>query len=218
MTEHESPGEIIIYAGAHASGKDTLEAAFTASRPDAVRHVRFTTRDRAPDEIDGQTYHFVSSEQFETLAEQDFFIDYVRNPVSCGGVSRANLITDVRNHRYTSLTMSLEEGLSLYDKLSLEQLAGRVTLFCIAPCTEQTMLYEPDRYLGVLARRLLQRGRTGSGQGVVGRLKVAEDYRKLYIANRDKITLIANEDNKQNEAIEQILRALDLIPAEAANA
>jgi len=62
----------------------------------------------------------------------------------------------------------------------------------------------PDMYLGILARRLLRRGRTGPGQGIVGRLKVAEDYQRLYINNRDKITFIANEDNKQNEALQQI--------------
>jgi len=54
------------------------------------------------------------------------------------------------------------------------------------------------------ARRLLRRGRTGPGQGIVGRLKVAEDYQRLYINNRDKITFIAKEDNKQNEALQQI--------------
>lgn len=82
MIELKTPGEVIIFAGPHGAGKDTLEAACTSSLPDATRHVRYTNRDQAPGEIDGQTYHFVSQEEFDKLIEEDFFFDYVRNPLA----------------------------------------------------------------------------------------------------------------------------------------
>lgn len=198
MREAKAPGEIIIFAGPHGSGKDTIEAAFTASQLGAIRHVRFSSRPQATGEVEGQTYHFVSQEEFDTLAAGGFFLDHVRNPASCGGVSRDGLANDLQVNRFTSLTMNLKEGLSLYNKLTSEQMARRVLLLCIGPCAEDTMIYNPDMYLGILARRMLRRGRIGAGQGLVGRLKVAEEYRRLYIKNQDRITHIANEDNKQS--------------------
>jgi hypothetical protein len=66
------------------------------------------------------------------------------------------------------------------------------------------MRYEPDMYLGILARRMLHRGRAGPGQGIIGRLEVAEYYRELYARNQDGMYYIANEDNRQDQALSYI--------------
>src|SRR5688500_10269515 len=109
---HEGPGDIILFTGAHGSGKDTSAAMLTESPYlGAVRHVRYTTRPPAEREVDGETYHFVSREKFDELQAQNFFLDAVRNPVAISGVARQALARDVQNNRFTCLTMNVPEAL-----------------------------------------------------------------------------------------------------------
>lgn len=196
--------EVVIFAGAHGAGKDTIENAFTASQPDATRHVRYSSRAQAPGEVQGQAYNFVSPEEFDDMVQRDAFIDYAHYPEGSSGIAHHDLLRDVETYRYTSITTNFEEGLSLTQKLGELQIARRC-LF-IGPCTKETMIDEPDRYLGALARRMAERARTSDD--IALRLSKAALYRELYIANQDEIPYISNEDGGQLAAIDQVRTVL----------
>ncbi|MGH7196734.1 MAG: hypothetical protein ACREGJ_03130 [Candidatus Saccharimonadales bacterium] len=196
--------EVVIFAGPHGAGKDTIENAFTASQPDATRHVRYSSRAQAPGEVQGQAYHFVSQEEFDAMVQDDAFIDHAHYPEGSSGIARSALVGDVETYRYTSITTNFEEGLSLAHKLADLQIAQRC-LF-IGPCTKETMTVEPDKYLGALARRMAERAR--GSDDIALRLSKAELYRNLFIATQDEVVYIANEDEQQAAALEQVRTAI----------
>jgi guanylate kinase len=84
----ESLHEVIVFAGPHGAGKDTVEGLFTATQPDAVRHVRYSSRAQAADEVQGQAYNFVSPQEFDDMVERDAFIDYARYPEGSSSMTR----------------------------------------------------------------------------------------------------------------------------------
>ena len=192
--------EVVIFAGPHGSGKDTVENAFTSSRPDATRHVRYSSRAQSPWEVQGHTYNFVSPEEFDTMVQRGEFIDYAHYPEGSSGIARRGLMRDIETYRYTSITANFEEGLSLSQKLGRLGIIGRC-LF-IGPCTKEVMIDQPDRYLGALARRMSERAR--ASDDIALRLSKAALYRELFMAVQDEIVYIANEDDKHLAAVEQV--------------
>ena len=192
--------EVVIFAGPHGAGKDTVENLFTAAEPDAIRHVRYSSRAQAPGEVRGQTYNFVSPEEFGAMVGQDAFIDYAHYPEGSSGIAYSDMLQDVEAHRYTSITTNFEEGLSLAQRLGALQISNRC-LF-IGPCAKETMITEPDRYLSALARRMTRRSR--ASDDIALRLSKAELYRKLFIATQGEIAYINNEDGAQEAAVDQV--------------
>lgn len=202
--EHESTmthsGEVLIFGGPHGVGKDTIERTFVASRDDTTHHVRYSSRAMAPGERDGETYHFISPDSFHSMVDDAEFIDYAHYPEGSCGIGSANLLRDIQTNRYTSLTTNFEEGLRLSQCLAKLRLTSRC-LF-LGPCPEDTMLEEPNTYLDILEHRMELRAR--ATDDIRLRLSKAALYREMYIEHQDTITYIANEDGKQNAALEQI--------------
>lgn len=196
--------EVIIFAGPHGAGKDTVEQAFTTTEPDATHHVRYSSRAQAPGEANGDTYHFVSPDEFGSMVDQDAFIDYDHYPEGSSGIARADLLRDVKAHRYTSITTNFEEGLSLADRLA--QLEIRRQCLFVGPCALQTMVDNPDEYLDMLAERMTRRARPSDD--IERRLRKAALYRELYLENQDTVPYIANEEGKQSEALLQVRSVL----------
>lgn len=200
----EQTHEVLIFAGPHGAGKDTLEHSFTSGRDDATRHVRYSSRSQAPGEVQGLTYHFVTPEEFEEMVKAGAFLDFNHYPEGSSGIAIANLLQDVEKFRFTSITTNFEEALSLVKKLGALQIQNRC-LF-IGPCAEGVMLAEPTKYLGTLATRMALRARASDDIDL--RLRKAALYRELYIRNQNDVIYIANEDDNQAAAIAQIKSAL----------
>lgn len=59
-----SKGRLIVLSGPTAVGKGTVEAYLRERHPEVWVSVSATTRDPRPGEVDGETYHFVSEEEF----------------------------------------------------------------------------------------------------------------------------------------------------------
>src|SRR5687767_4968253 len=204
----EGQGDILLFTGPHGAGKETsLNMLAESPYLGAVRHVRYITRPPAENEVDGQAYHFVSHETFDELTAQDFFLDTMANPVAISGVARQALQRDVRENRFVCMSMNVPEGLSVYEKLKAENLGRRVLLFFISPCPEETMRNEHVWYLKRLEDRMWCRGRRGIGQGMEGRLRLAQEYRDLYYENEDKMIYIANEDGETLRTHTQLIHA-----------
>lgn len=192
--------EVVIFAGPHGAGKDTIEQAFTEADPSAVHHVRYSSRAQAAGEVDGQTYHFVSQDQFGAMVDQDAFIDFAHYPEGSSGIARADLARDVKAHLYISITTNFEEGLSLANRLARLEMQRRC-LF-IGPCALQTMVENPDEYLNILAERMARRARPSDD--IERRLRKAALYRELFLDHQSTVPYIANEDGKQHEALQQV--------------
>lgn len=72
----DAPPRLIVLAGPTAVGKGTIEAELKRRHPDLYISVSATTRPPRPGEIDGQHYHFLSSEEFERLIAQGQMLEW----------------------------------------------------------------------------------------------------------------------------------------------
>lgn len=69
-------GRLIVLAGPTAVGKGTVAAWIREHHPEIAMSVSATTRPPRPGEIDGTHYHFVSSEEFDRLIENDGLLEW----------------------------------------------------------------------------------------------------------------------------------------------
>ena len=70
-----SPG-ILILSAPSGAGKTSLARSLVESFGNAGLTVSHTTRAQRPGEVDGQHYHFVDKNTFESMIEDDGFIEY----------------------------------------------------------------------------------------------------------------------------------------------
>ena len=73
---------MIVICGKSGSGKDTIAKALL--RLGLQRTITYTTRPRRKGEVDGETYHFVSDEKFQSLIDTDFIIETTEYKVATG--------------------------------------------------------------------------------------------------------------------------------------
>lgn len=65
---------IVVLLGKTSSGKDTV--CNQLIQKGYKKLVTYTTRPMRPGEVEDETYHFISKEEFETLISKDFFAEY----------------------------------------------------------------------------------------------------------------------------------------------
>lgn len=70
--------QMFIVSAPSGAGKTSLVRRAIAELDDLSVAVSHTTRPRRPGEQDGQDYHFVSREQFETMVDSDQFLEYAQ--------------------------------------------------------------------------------------------------------------------------------------------
>ncbi len=75
---HPKPqrGKIFFFSGPSGVGKGTLINHLRETRPDFVFPPSCTTRAPRPGEVDGETYYFISKEEFEAKIEAGDFLEY----------------------------------------------------------------------------------------------------------------------------------------------
>ncbi len=71
-----SKGKLFVISGASGVGKSTVLKTVMAGREDLRFSVSATTRKPRPGEIEGESYYFVSKEQFLDMISQNAFLEY----------------------------------------------------------------------------------------------------------------------------------------------
>lgn len=69
-------GKLFVISGASGVGKSTVLKRVMDARPELRFSVSATTRAPRPGEVDGESYYFVTKEQFETMIAQNEFLEY----------------------------------------------------------------------------------------------------------------------------------------------
>ena len=86
-----SKGKLFVFSGASGVGKSTVLAKVMAERKDLRFSVSATTRAPRPGEVDGESYYFVTREQFEEMIARDEFIEYDAHMANYYGTPEAQL-------------------------------------------------------------------------------------------------------------------------------
>ena len=71
-----SKGKLFVISGTSGVGKSTVLARVIAAREDLRFSVSATTRSPRPNEVEGQSYYFISKETFQRWIEQDEFVEH----------------------------------------------------------------------------------------------------------------------------------------------
>lgn len=71
-----SKGKLFVISGASGVGKSTVLKRVMESRKDLIFSVSATTRAPRPGEVEGESYYFVSKEQFESMIDRGEFLEY----------------------------------------------------------------------------------------------------------------------------------------------
>jgi len=90
-------GTIIVISGPSGGGKTTISDYVLNKYKDIQRLVTHTTRPRRNNEVNGQDYHFIERDFFESLIEQNAFFEHAENYGNLYG----SLRKDVQNLRYS---------------------------------------------------------------------------------------------------------------------
>lgn len=71
-----SKGKLFVISGASGVGKSTVLKAVMAAREDLSFSVSATTREPRPGEIEGVSYYFITTQQFEEMIRKEEFLEY----------------------------------------------------------------------------------------------------------------------------------------------
>lgn len=67
---------LVILSGVSGAGKDTIKKELIKREANIVTIPSYTDRPMRPDEVEGGTYHFVSTQEFEEMIKNDELYEY----------------------------------------------------------------------------------------------------------------------------------------------
>lgn len=112
----KKPGIAIIISGPSGVGKDTIIDRWSELDSTVERVVAFTTRPPRPGEVDGQSYFFVSSSTFNSLAEAGHFLEFKEVHGNFYATPLKNLKEMIRQGKKAILKIDVQGALQVMDE------------------------------------------------------------------------------------------------------
>jgi guanylate kinase len=178
---------VFIISAPSGSGKSTLVSRLLATVPDLKFSVSYTSRKLRGAEVDGQSYHFVSREDFEAMLARGEFLEWAQVFGNYYGTHRGILEEAQALQKDLVLDIDVQGARQLKAKIP-----AAVTVFILAPSRE------------VLEQRL--RARSEDREDVIARRlkEAAEEIRKY----EDYDYVLINRELEEAEAtLSAIVRA-----------
>ena len=173
---------LFVISGPSGAGKGTLVKGLMSVREDLWLSVSATTRQPRPGEIDGETYFFLSREEFDRRIEEGDFLEWA----------------DVHGNRYGTLRSAVEERLEAGLSVILEiDVQGALIVQKSYP--EAVLIFVKPPSFEELRRRLIGRG-TESEEQVELRMANAKMEMELegcynYSVTNDEVDIAVSELN-----------------------
>ena len=93
-----SRGKIFFFSGPSGVGKGTLIKHLRETQPDFVFPASCTTRSPRPGEVHGETYYFITKEEFEAKIQQGDFLEYAHvHGETYYGTLKAEILEPIKN-------------------------------------------------------------------------------------------------------------------------
>ena len=183
----KSTGFPLVVSGPSGVGKTSLVDLLLEADSRCVRSVSSTTRPMRAGEVDGESYSFVSEEQFLHLRERDGFAECARYNESWYGTPKTTLDAKLASGCCVVLNIEVVGGLQIRDHYP-----EAVLVFVLPPSWEE------------LRRRLLGR-RTDTMQVVEARIRRARE--EVEIADRYDYVIINDDLARCADDLAAIVRA-----------
>lgn len=188
-----NPGQLVIISGPSGVGKSTIMPLVREHFGDRLRmSISATTRAPRPGEVDGENYHFLSHEEFQSRLARGEFLEAIEvfGRGHWYGTPMSEVLPSLENGVWVILEVDVDGAAR-----ALEKFPQAVTVF-IAPAAEL------DESMQVLEQRLRTRG-TESEQAIARRLEVARC--EIERSADYKHTVINQSVEQAADAIIQIL-------------
>ncbi|HPD47955.1 MAG TPA: guanylate kinase [Anaerohalosphaeraceae bacterium] len=125
-------GKLVIISGPSGVGKSTICRA-VVERTGAHLSVSATTRPKAPSEVDGRDYHFMSREAFEQGIRNDEFLEYAEVFGNYYGTPRSEVEAALAEGRTVILEIDVQGA------RKVKQLYPDVIMIFILPPTQKDL-------------------------------------------------------------------------------
>jgi guanylate kinase len=103
-----SAGKLIVITGPSGVGKGTLLAQLRQQHPELFFSISATTRAPRPGEVEGQSYYFVSHEQFQNMIAAGELLEWAEFAGNCYGTPRQAVTAQIAKGKVVILEIELQ--------------------------------------------------------------------------------------------------------------
>ena len=125
-------GLILILSAPSGAGKTSLCRELFKTFPDIKESISYTTRKPRAGEVDGEAYHFVSTEEFERMVDDDAFAEWALVHGNMYGTALKTLEEARKNGVNLVLDIDCQGALKLK-----EQFEGGIYVFILPPSMDE---------------------------------------------------------------------------------
>lgn len=127
-----SKGFLLIISGPAGTGKGTVCKELLKRNKDIVFSVSATTRQPRVGEVDGVNYYFVSKDKFESMIENDEFLEYAYVHTNYYGTPRKFVMDQIEKGEIVLLEIDVQGALQIKKNFS-----EAVFIFLLPPTMEE---------------------------------------------------------------------------------
>lgn len=123
---------LFVISGSSGVGKGTVIKEFLKRNPGFKLSVSCTTRNKRPGEIDGESYHFISRDEFKKGIEDNDFLEWAEFSNNYYGTRKSNIEQALKNGENIILEIETQGAMQVK-----KQITDAVLIFIAPPSFEE---------------------------------------------------------------------------------
>ena len=188
MIKKKTTGTLVVISAPSGTGKGSIISGLL-ERDNKSRWLSISTTSRAirTNDIPGETYNFVTKEEFEKLIEEDYFLEYT------------NYVGNYYGTPKKFIQEKLENGIDVILEIEIE---GAMNIKKLIP--EAVFIFIMPPSMEILIKRLQKRG-TDSKEKILERFNTA--YKEINEVTKYNYVVVNDDLDEAVSKVEAILKA-----------
>lgn len=186
MIKSKTMGELIIISGTTCAGKGTVIKKLLEKNKNLNLSVSYTSREIRKDDVPGETYYFVTNEEFETKIKNNEFLEYAK--VQYGayyGTPKKEVLNLLNSGKDVILEIDVQGA-----QIIKEKYPETLLIFILAPSMKE------------IKKRILSRG-TETKEQIINRFKTA--YNEINEINKYNYVVVNDNLDTCVEKVNSII-------------